>query len=124
MKMSRVESGMRNALQFYEAFNRHDVSAMMQLMSEDCVLETSGPAPGGDVYTGQEAVMRYWQDFFRESPGVQLDIEEIFGLGLRCVARWRYTWLDEQGEMSTVRGVDILRIKNSLISERLSYIKG
>ena len=52
------------------------------------------------------------------------EIEEIFGLGMRCVARWKYSWVDAEGERGYVRGVDILRVKNGAIYERLSYIKG
>jgi ketosteroid isomerase-like protein len=123
MKMSRVESGMRGALQFYEAFNRHDVAGMVQWLNDDCLLETSGPAPGGVVYTGKEALARYWEEFFRESPGAQMEIEDIFGLGMRVVARWRYTWVDAHEQEGSVRGVDILRIKDGLISEIVAYQK-
>ncbi|MFN2139814.1 MAG: nuclear transport factor 2 family protein [Candidatus Promineifilaceae bacterium] len=115
---------MRNALQFYEAFNGHDVARMMQWLNEDCHLETSGPAPDGLVYTGKEALARYWEEFFRESPQAQIEVEDIFGLGMRVVARRRMTWVDAQGEERSVRGVDILRIKDGLISEILAYKKG
>ncbi len=43
---------------------------------------------------------------------------------MRCVARWKYSWVDAEGERGYVRGVDILRVKNGAIYERLSYIKG
>jgi len=56
MKMSRIESAMRVTLAFYEAFNRHDVAGMMQLMSEDCIFENSEPAPDGVVYSGNDSI--------------------------------------------------------------------
>jgi hypothetical protein len=91
IRMSRVESTIRIALAFNEAFNRHDVAGMMQLMSEDCVFENTYPAPDGEAYAGKEAVTQFWQDFFRNSPHAHIEIEEIFGAGLRCIMRWRYT---------------------------------
>ena len=124
MKMSRIESAIRLTLEFYEAFNRHDATGIMQLLSDDCIFENSEPAPDGAVYTGKEALTRFWQEFFHESPNAQIEIEEIFGLGMRCVARWRYDRADAAGEKGYVRGVDILRVKNGAISEKLSYIKG
>ena len=124
MKMSRVELGIRGALQFYEAFKGHDVAGMGQWLSDDCLLETSEPAPDGRVVLGKEAVMRYWQDLLRESPEVQIEIEDIFGMGMRVVARRRMTWVEAPGAQKSVRGVDILRIKNGLISEILVYQKG
>jgi hypothetical protein len=38
--------------------------------------------------------------------------------------RWRYDWKDKRGESGHIRGVDIYRLKDSFICERLSYVKG
>jgi len=122
--MSRIETAVRVVLAFNEAFNRHDVAGMMQLMSDDCVFENTSPAPDGTVYQGKEAVTQFWQEFFRQSPQAHIEIEEIFGLGLRCVMRWQYSWVDTAGEKGHVRGVDIFQVKNGRISEKLSYVKG
>jgi hypothetical protein len=124
MKMSRVESVMRITLQFYEAVNGRDVAAMGQLMSDDCLMETREPGPEGAVIAGQEAVIGYWEGFFQESPGAQMEMEEIFGLGMRCVLRWRWVWENGAGARRTLRGVDIVRVKGGLISEILTYSKG
>ena len=123
-RMSKIESAMRIVLEFNEAFNRHDVAGMMKLMSEDCVFENTDPAPDGTVYSGKEAVTRFWQDFFGESPQAHIDIEEIFGLGNRCIMRWKYSWVDTAGTQGHVRGVDIFQVREGLISEKFSYVKG
>ncbi len=123
-RMSRLESAIRVVLEFNEAFNRHDVAGMMQLMSDDCVFENTDPAPDGAVYSGKEVVTQFWQDFFRESPHAHIEIEEIFGFGIRCVMRWRYDWVDAVGKKGHVRGVDIFQVKNGSICEKLSYVKG
>jgi len=124
IRMSKLESAMRVVLAFYEAFNRHDVASMMQLMSDDCVIEDTGPAPDGAVYSGKEVVTQFWQDFFRESPHAHIEIEEIFGLGIRCIVLWRYDWVDDAGKEAHVRGVDIFQVKSGSICSQLSYIKG
>jgi ketosteroid isomerase-like protein len=123
-RMARLESAIRTVLEFKEAFNRHDVAGMIQLMSEDCVVENSDPAPNGAGYSGKAAVSQLWQDFFRESPQAHLEVEEIFSLGLRCVMRWRYEWVDATGKKGHTRGVDLFRVKNGSICEKLSYVKG
>jgi predicted SnoaL-like aldol condensation-catalyzing enzyme len=117
--MAKLEGAMRVVIKFNEAFNRHDVTSMMALMSDDCVFENTQPAPDGTRYAGQKAVTQFWQDFFRDAPQARIDIEEIFGLGERCVMRWRYSWGNGH-----VRGVDVFRVTGSLISEKLSYVKG
>ena len=123
-RMSKVESAMRLVLEFNEAFNRHDVAGMMKLMSEDCVFENTDPAPDGTRYSGKQTVAQFWQDFFRESPNAHIDIEEIFGMGNHCVMRWRYNWVDAAGQSGHVRGVDIFQVRDHLISEKFSYVKG
>lgn len=118
-RMSKIEAAVRIVLDFNEAFNNHDVDGMMTCMSEDCIFENTHPAPDGTLYTGKEAVTRFWREFFRESPNAHIEIEEIFGFGNRCILRWKYTW-----GSGHVRGVDVFKLKEGLISEKLSYVKG
>ena len=122
--MSRWESAIRLVIEFNEAFNRHDVAWMVKLMSEDCVFENTDPAPDGSIYSGKTAVTRYWEVFFHDSPHAHIEIEELFSLGLRCIMRWRYEWVDLEGNKGHVRGVDIYQVKDDLISQKMSYVKG
>lgn len=117
--MSKLEAGVRTVLEFNDAFNRHDVDGMMKLASEDTVFENTDPAPDGTRYEGKAAVSQFWQDFFGNSPNAHIDIEEIFGLGFRVVMRWKYSW-----GKGHVRGVDVFKLKDGLICEKLSYVKG
>jgi predicted SnoaL-like aldol condensation-catalyzing enzyme len=115
---------MRAVLAFNEAFNRHDVAGMMALMTDDCVFENTSPAPDGAVYTGKDAVTAFWRDFFQASPQAHIEIEELFSFRDRCVMRWRYDWVDADGQPGHVRGVDVYRERDGLIAEKLSYVKG
>ena len=124
IRMSKLETSIRLVLEFHNALNRHDVPAMMQMMSPDCVFENTFPAPDGERITGRDAVTRFWEEFFRSSPRARIEIEEIFSLGSRCVLRWRYEWVDETGQPGHVRGVDLFRVEEGLITEKLSYVKG
>lgn len=110
--------------EFNDAFNRHDVTSMMQMMSDDCIFENTSPAPDGTLYAGKATVTQFWLDFFRESPQARIEIEEIFGQGNHCIMRWRYQWVDEQGVAGHVRGVDIFQLRDGKISEKRSYVKG
>jgi len=124
IRMSRIESAIRIVLEFYEAFNRHDLSRMMNLLSDNCVIETASPVPDGFMYSGKVAITQYWQDFFRESAHAHIQIEETFGLGLRCIAHWKYEWEDADGEKKHIRGIDIFQVKDDLIWKMSSYVKG
>lgn len=124
MKMAKLESALRAALAFKDAFNRHEVAGILRLLSEDCLLETSVPAPNGATYRGQEAIAHWWQDFFAEWPQVRLEVEEIYGFGERCVMRWTCRWAGALGQGDHLRGVDIFQVKDGLICEQFSYVKG
>ena len=124
VQMSKIETGMRVVLEFNEAFNRHDVPGMMKLMTDDCLFDNTDPAPDGALVSGKEAVTKFWQEFFEQSPHAHIEIEEIFGMGLHCIMRWKYTWVDSAGQQGHVRGVDVYKMRGDLISEKLSYVKG
>ena len=116
--MAKIETGIRTVMTFNDAFNRHDVTGMMSLMSEDCIFENTAPAPDGTAHSGKAAVTQFWQEFFRESPNAHIEIEEIFGMGNHCIMRWKYTWGDGH-----VRGVDVFKLRDGLICEKLSDVK-
>jgi uncharacterized protein (TIGR03086 family) len=109
---------------FSAAFGRGDVDAIMALMTEDCEFEATGPAPDGTRHEGAEAVRRVWEELFGQTPGAAFTEEESFVCGDRGVLRWRFDWTDEGGAPGHVRGVDVLRLRDGLVAEKLSYVKG
>ena len=108
---------------FNEAFQRHDVDGIMQCMTADCVFENTRPAPDGTRLVGQAAVRSFWEEFFARSPQASFATEDLFAAGDRCVVRWTYHWVRE-GKAGHVRGVDVFRVRNGLVAEKLSYVKG
>lgn len=108
---------------FNEAFNSHDVARVMACMTDDCVFENTRPVPDGERFEGQAAVRHAWSALFQRSPQARFDAEEIFAVDDRCVVRWVYHWVRE-GAAGHVRGVDILRVRDGKVAEKLSYVKG
>lgn len=110
--------------QFHDAFNRHDVDAIMALMTDDCIFENTSPQPDGERYAGQAAVRGCWKKFFQASPQAHFTVEELFVADDRGVVRWVYEWMNADGKPGHVRGVDIFRVRNGKVAEKLSYVKG
>ena len=108
---------------FNAAFNRHDVDAVMDAMTEDCVFENTSPTPDGTRIEGAAAVRAYWQKFFAANPDALFETEEIFATGDRCVVRWTYR-KTKDGKPWHLRGVDIFKVKDGKVSEKLAYVKG
>jgi ketosteroid isomerase-like protein len=62
---------------FHEAFNRRDLDALGDLITDDCVFEATSPAPDGTRYVGREAVLKAWRVFFTDSPASHFEVEEM-----------------------------------------------
>ena len=95
---------------FNDAFNRHDVTAIMSSMTEDCVFENTRPSPDGTRISGQAAVRAYWEEFFARSPHAHFETEDIIAAGDRCTVRWTYSWIRD-GTPGHGRGVDVFRVR-------------
>lgn len=108
---------------FNLAFNRHDVNAVMDAMTEDCIFENTSPAPDGVRVEGAAMVRTYWEKFFAANPDAFFEAEEIFAAGDRCVVRWIYRKTKE-GRPWHLRGVDVFKVKNGKVAEKLAYVKG
>src|SRR5512141_2379449 len=117
-------TSVQTVTRFNDALNAKDVPGMMRLMTSGCVFENTYPPPNGERYTGQAAVRAFWEDFMQQSSTFHFEIEEVFVCGDRCVMRWVYRWTDPAGESGAIRGVDVHRLEDSLIAEKLSYVKG
>jgi ketosteroid isomerase-like protein len=109
---------------FNEAFGRHDVDAVMACMTDDCIFESTAPPPDGLRVEGQAAVRSFWEEFFAASPRATFEAEDTFAAGDRCTLRWIYRWIDADGNLGHVRGVDVFRVRDGKVAEKLSYVKG
>lgn len=115
----------REALQrFNDAFAHHDVDAIMAAMTADCVFENTSPRPDGERYEGQAAVRAFWEQFFAASPHATFTTEDLFVAEDRALVRWRYEWVEQDGKRGHVRGVDLFRVQDGKVAEKLSYVKG
>ena len=105
---------------FHEAFDGHDPQAMEDLVADDCTIENTGPAPDGARLVGKAACLANWQAIAR-STGTRFVREEVFVVGERVVIRWRYCWGDD--DASSVRGLNLMRVRGGRIVEAMGYVK-
>jgi ketosteroid isomerase-like protein len=104
--------------EFGAAWAAHDLDAAIDLLTEDCVFDSTGPAPDGSRHVGRAEIRQAWKTIFDDSSS-RFDAEETFSSGDRVVQRWRYTW-----DGGHVRGVDLFRVRDGRVAEKLSYVKG
>lgn len=109
---------------FNAAFAAGDVDAIMALMTDDCVFESTSPAPDGERHEGAAAVRKAWEELFAATSEAQFSTEEAIVCRGRAVVRWRFSWRETDGSPGHVRGVDVMRFREGKVSEKLSYVKG
>jgi uncharacterized protein (TIGR03086 family) len=118
-------SGTAAALSRFSAvFGSGDVDAIMALMTDDCVFESTSPTPDGRRFVGRAAVREVWETLFTETDDPGFSEEESFVVDDRAVQRWRFSWSQDDGSLGHVRGVDVMRFRDGKVCEKFSYVKG
>jgi len=106
--------------QFNQAFVQHKASLLDNLIAEDCVMESVEPAPDGTRFVGRKACHEFWQNLANNRDGQFAD-EEIVAIDERAIIRWRYHF--GPGLSKSVRGVNVMRVRDGQIVEALGYVK-
>lgn len=109
---------------FRAAWEAWDLDAIMALLADDAVYESTGPAPDGRRAYGKAAIRAEWEEMFAATRDASFTVEEAFVCGDRATARWRIGWTDDGGRPGHVRGADVMRIRDGRVAEKLSYVKG
>jgi ketosteroid isomerase-like protein len=105
---------------FNHAFVNHDPAALDELIAADCVMEAIQPAPDGARTEGREECLAFWTAL-AEDRSTQFETEEIVVSGDNATIRWRYRFGD--GPADSVRGVNLMRVRDGQIVEALGYSK-
>ena len=109
---------------FLDAFNDHDVDAIMSFFSDDCVLDMPrGPGPGGRRLVGKEQVREGIQSRLDGIPDVHYGDERHFTCGDRWASEWTISGTQATGEPIEVRGCDLFEFTDGKISRKDSYWK-
>jgi ketosteroid isomerase-like protein len=109
---------------FVEAFNAHDIDAIMSFFAEECVLEMPrGPAPGGRRLVGRDQVREGLQSRLDGIPDVHYGDDTHWVCGDRGVSEWTLRGTQRSGERIEVRGCDLLEFADGKITRKNSFWK-
>jgi steroid delta-isomerase-like uncharacterized protein len=109
---------------FADAWNRHDIDALMRFMAADCVFEASaGPDACGQRYEGEEAVRAGFAEVWRTFPDAQWNAPAHFVSGDRGVSEWTFTGTRADGTRVEVNGCDVFTFRDGKIAIKNSYRK-
>lgn len=109
---------------FLDAFNRHDLDAIMDHFADDCVFYMPrGAGPGGDRYAGKAEVRAGLAKRFESIPDVHYGDDRHWACGDFGVSEWTLTGTSASGKRIEVRGVDLLEFANGRITRKDSFWK-
>ncbi len=105
---------------FNHAFVHHAPEILDDLIAEDCVMEAIQPAPDGERVEGRQACLTFWRAL-ADDRTTQFGPEDVWVDGDRATILWRYRFGD--GPEDSVRGVNLMRVRDGRIVEALGYSK-
>jgi len=105
---------------FNDAFERRDPNILVDLVADDCVMESSQPAPNGTRHEGHDACLSFWRNQLAD-PNGSFEPEDVVVAGERATIRWRYRF--GPGHENSVRGVNLMHVRDGKIVEALGYVK-
>jgi ketosteroid isomerase-like protein len=102
---------------FADAFNAHDINAIMAHMTEDCVFEASaGLDYDGEKFSGQAEVKKAFENVFTAFPDAHWGNARHFILGDRGFSEWIFTGTKADGTKVEVTGCDLFTFKDGKIA--------
>jgi steroid delta-isomerase-like uncharacterized protein len=109
---------------FAEAWNRHDLDALMSMMTEDCVFEASaGPHVNGQRSEGPRAVRAAYAAVFDAFPDAHWANARHVIAGDRGVSEWTFTGTQKDGRRVEVNGCDLFTFRDGRIAVKNSFRK-
>ena len=109
---------------FADAWNRHDVDALMSFMSADCVFEASArPDVCGTRYAGRNAVRAGFAEAWKTFPDAHWGSARHFVCADRGVSEWTFTGTRADGTRVEVHGCDVSTFRDGKIALKDSYRK-
>ncbi|HLE03810.1 MAG TPA: nuclear transport factor 2 family protein [Anaerolineales bacterium] len=118
------EVGLHTLRGFLDAFNRHDLDAIMTYFHDDCVFYMPrGKAPRGDRYVGKREVRAGLATRFEGIPDVHYGEDTHWTCGNFGVSEWTLTGTRKNGGSIEVRGVDLLEFRDGKVTRKDSFWK-
>ena len=106
---------------FVDAFNRMNLDDVVSFFADDGIYEDST----GGRHIGHDAIRTAFAPLVGGSRGnIRFDGEDVFvetDTG-KVLASWRLN-LDKDGEVSVIRGIDILEFEADKLKKKMAYMK-
>jgi len=100
----------------FDAFNRHDVDAVMRHFADDCVFYTvAGPEVFGAKIEGADAIAKAFSGVWAAMPDAHWDHLDHFVHGDRAVSEWIFSGTGADGKRIEAEGADLFTLRDGQI---------
>lgn len=114
----------RDLKETFDAFNRHDIEAVMTHFAEDSVFFTvAGPQVFGNRVEGKEAIAEAFSAVWAGMPDAEWADHSHFVAGDRGVSQWTFRGTNSDGGRIEAEGVDIFTFRDGKIAIKQAFRK-
>lgn len=124
MSDSTESDGVKMLQGFSDAWNDHDIDALMSFMTEDCIYDASaGPEVWGTRFEGYSSVREGYLKIWEVFPDAHWGNARHFVTGNHGVSEWTFTGTMKDGSRVEMHGCDIFVLRDGKIYTKDSFRK-
>ncbi len=108
---------------FGQAWAATDVDLLMSMMTDDCVYAASVGDEPGTTYRGREEVRRGFAEILAFESGGEARSGRVWISGKFAFAEWSYDEVDDVGNVTDIKGIDIFEFVGNKLRLKDAYRK-
>ena len=121
--MSKQQLAADDLAALFDAFNRHDVDAVMNYFAADCVFyAVGGPDVHGRRFEGA-AIRAAFSSVWTEMPDARWNHHSHFVHGDRAVSEWTFSGTNGDGMRIEAEGADLFTLRDGKIAVKQAFRK-
>ena len=100
----------------FDAFNRHDVNAVMRCFADDCIFyAVGGPEVYGSKIVGSDAIAAAFSGVWAAMPDAHWEHHSHFVHENRAVSEWIFSGTNADGTRVEAEGADLFTLRDGKI---------
>lgn len=108
----------------FDAFNRHDIDAIMNFFADDCAFyAVGGTEIYGTRFEGRDAIAKAFVSVWTSMPDARWDDHRHFVAGHRAVSEWTFRGTDANGDRVEAEGCDLFTQHDGKIIRKQAFRK-
>lgn len=124
MSNSATIQGADSLAALFDAFNRHDIDAVMSVFADDCVFyAVAGDEVYGTKIEGREAIANAFTGVWTAMTDAKWDHHGHFVSGDRAVSEWTFSGTNADGSRLEAQGADLFTLRDGKIVVKQAFRK-